>query len=460
MPVLRTTRSALLWCTLLLLGCPGSTQLCPEATVTLDPVEIPSGLSETDLFVEVSNPSPENGLTVMTETTAVSGKITDPRAHATTYACAFDVSGSVEICVNATYVDGDGGPDAGVPESEDPSVSPSYQYLGKPHVRLSDPLDCSETRCTSVICPEDKNVCPVVSSLTVEPSPPMIVPEGGTATITVVAEDPDDNPEALVTTLSALHGTITDPNAFEATYACDRDVGGIIQICVLASDGVPSCDVEQCTTVRCPGEPLENTCPIIESLTADPNPISAGEDTTTVRVDAMDPDDFPQPLRTEFNSTGGAFKDRLASETTFVCGEPGPVEICVDVTDGAPECVENRCITVQCPSTVVVNLCPMLFVINGVPRIIPLGETTTMVETRGQDTDGLPFPLVLTLRAFWGSFSNEDNIAEPNNVVAQNATYICDRPGDVEVCVDATDGACVKTLCDVLTCPADVPTAP
>ena len=106
------------------------------------------------------------------------------------------------------------------------------------------------------------------------------------------------------------------------------------------------------------------------------------------------------------------------------------------------------------------NSCPKLFVINAFPRQIPLGETTTRVETRGQDTDGLPLPLVLTLNALWGSFENADNIQEPNNVVAQNATYICDRLGEVEVCVDATDGACVKTLCDLVTCPPDTPTAP
>jgi hypothetical protein len=102
----------------------------------------------------------------------------------------------------------------------------------------------------------------------------------------------------------------------------------------------------------------------------------------------------------------------------------------------------------------------MLFVINGVPRIIPEGETSTRVETRGQDTDGLPVPLVLTLNALWGSFENTINIPEPNNVVAQNATYVCDRPGDVEVCVDATDGACVKTLCDNIVCPDDIPVPP
>ena len=66
-------------------------------------------------------------------------------------------------------------------------------------------------------------------------------------------------------------------------------------------------------------------------------------------------------------------------------------------------------------------------------------------DARAQDTDGVPMPLVLTLRALWGSFQNTDNIQLPNNVVAQNATYICDRPGPVELCVDATDGACVKS---------------
>ena len=101
----------------------------------------------------------------------------------------------------------------------------------------------------------------------------------------------------------------------------------------------------------------------------------------------------------------------------------------------------------------------MLFVINPIPRNIPLGETTTMVETRARDLDG-PFPLVLTLRALWGSFENTVNIQEPNNVVAQNATYICDRPGEVEICVDATDGACLKTLCDDVTCPVDTPAPP
>ncbi|MBW1762719.1 MAG: hypothetical protein JRE45_12835 [Deltaproteobacteria bacterium] len=40
-------------------------------------------------------------------------------------------------------------------------------------------------------------------------------------------------------------------------------------------------------------------------------------------------------------------------------------------------------------------------------------------------------------------------------VVQQNAIYICDRPGPVELCVDASDGACVKTLCTDVTCPPD-----
>jgi hypothetical protein len=453
MLVIRMTGSAVLLCALLLVACRAEPSLCPEAAVAADPREIPEGVNVTDLFVEVTHPDPDTELQVVTKLSSFTGTITDPSALETTYACAHDVSGPVEICVNATYTDDDGVLN-GV---ERPNVAASYQYIRQPHVRLFSPLDCSETRCIDVTCPEKKNECPVVSSLTVEP---MDAREGGTATIEVVAEDPDDNPEALVTTVTALHGTVTDPNASTTTYICDKDVGGTIEICVVASDGDSSCDDELCSWVRCPGEPLENTCPIIEDFTADPNPIELGDETTTVRVDAIDPDEFPEPLETTFGSATGAFEDRNASETTFRCGEPGPVEIFVEATDGDSECDRTSKITVQCPSDVRPNLCPQLFVINGVPRIIPEGETTTRIETRGQDTDGLPLPLVLTLNALWGSFENTINIPEPNNVVAQNATYVCSQPGEVEVCVEATDGQCTKTLCDNVVCPDDVPTPP
>jgi hypothetical protein len=296
------------------------------------------------------------------------------------------------------------------------------------------------------------NVCPVVSSVTVDPE---AVPEGGTTTVQVVAEDPDTSPLALFTQLSARKGMIADPYARTTTYVCDPNVGGVIAICVVASDGDPSCDVKRCTGVLCPGEPPENTCPIIESVSADPTEVSVGETTTEVQVDATDPDDFPVPLRVEWSANTGVFENRFASNTTFTCGDSGPVQICVKANDGDPECNETNCLTVQCPNDIPVNYCPQLFVINAIPRVIPPGQTSTQVQTRAQDTDGFPLPLTLTLSALWGSFENTDNIQEPFNVVAQNATYVCDRPGPVEICVDATDGACTKTLCDNVICPAD-----
>lgn len=473
MPVLRRIRCAPLACAVLLLGCPASSSLCPEATVVADPVEIPAGVAVTNVVVEVVNPNPGNGLDVLTELTTVSGTIADPFARETTYACAHDVSGPVEICAKATYFesDGDAGmpeggmpeggmPEAGigvVPQGEDASVAASQQYLGKPHVRLSNPLVCSQTKCTTVICPEDKNTCPVASSITVDP---MMVPEDGTTTITVVAEDPDDGPEPLVTTLTALHGTIADPNALSTTYTCDPDVGGIIQICVVASDGDEMCESPQCTSVLCPGEPLDNTCPIIESFTANPNPIAEGDDATVLTISVTDPDDFPGELVTELTSDGGGFVDRFATQTVFRCGERGPVEVELTARDGDEVCDQTRTLIVQCPSDVRLNICPMLFVINAIPRSVPPGQTSTTIETRAQDTDGLPAPLTLTLRAPWGTLQNTANIQEPNNVVAQNATYNCVRPGQVEVCVDATDGACNKTQCDIVTCPNDIPIPP
>jgi hypothetical protein len=423
--------------------------------VDADPAEIPDGTSETNLTVHVSNPFPDNGFNVFTELSAEIGAVADPTAQETTYACPHDVTGPVEICVNAKYSEDPAGNAA---PSEIPNVGAAYEYIRPSHIRLPDPLECSQTRCIVITCPEDKNVCPVVSSLVVEP---MVLSEGESATIEVVADDPDDNPEALMTTLSARHGTIGDPNATTTSYTCDPDVGGVIEICVLVSDGESSCDVERCTTVRCPGDPLDNTCPIIASLTATPTEVPLLSDpTTTIRVDATDPDDFPVPLRIELSSETGVFDDRFASETTFTCGDSGPVQICAKASDGDLDCNETSCITVQCPSGLPANLCPQLFIINGVPRVIAEGDTSTLVQTRGQDTDGLPLPLKLTLNALWGSFESTDNIQEPLNVVVQNATYVCDRPGPVEVCVDATDGACTKTLCDNLVCPADIPTPP
>jgi len=418
-------------------------------TVTSDPREIPDGTNQTNLFVEVNNPFPDNGVAVVSKLSALTGAIGDPSARETTYTCPFDFSGEAEVCVTTTYEDG-------VQPGLSSDVASAEPKLRGPNVYLQNPLECSTTKCTVIVCPEEKNACPEVSSLAVDPDE---LEEGETATVAVVAEDPDDNPPgALMTTLWARVGTIANPSAKTTTYMCDPDVGGIIPICVLASDGYPSCDVERCSTVLCPSEPSENTCPIIKSVTANPMEVPSGETMTTVRVDATDPDNYPMPLRAEWSSETGVFGDRFATETTFTCGAPGPVEICVKANDGDPECIETSCTTVQCPTEIPTNLCPMLFVINGVPRVIADGETSTFVQTRGQDTDGLPLPLTLTLSALWGSFENTDNIQQPFNVVEQNASYICDRPGLVEVCVDATDGACTKTLCDSLVCPDDTPT--
>ncbi len=452
MPVVRVTSRTLLFCALLAAGCRSEPPLCPQSSLTVDPEVIPNGKNQSSVTVEVTEPPFDRGIEIVTELHAESGAIADPSARETTFTCAHDVSGPVEICVTTTYSD-----DGGNLSSEANGVGSAQASLRGPNVYLVPASACNTVECTEVICPEVKNQCPEVSSLTVEPE---VLAVGDTATVSVTASDPDGNPGTLVTTLTARHGTIADPNAAETTYHCDPNVGGVIEICVTASDGDSSCDVERCTTVRCPGDPLENTCPIIESLTATPMTIPLGETTTEIAVSATDPDDFPVPIRTELSADTGVFGDRFASNTTFTCGDAGPVEICVKANDGDPACDETQCMTVQCPSDIPANVCPMLFVINGVPRVIPEGQNSTSIETRAQDTDGLPFPLTLTLQSLWGSFENTENIQQPNNVVAQDATYVCDRPGGVEVCVDATDGACTKTLCDNVVCPDDIPTPP
>lgn len=423
MPVVKLINSVAALCVLFVLGCSSSSPTCPTGTPTVDPMVIPDGSNSTTVTVVVDG---DDGRDVSTEVTADTGTIADPFALETTYTCPFDFAGEAEICATTTTA-----PD--------------------------DATECETTRCTQAVCPEVKNVCPTVSSLTVMPAE---IEGTESAVIEVVADDPDHNPEPLSTRLTANFGTIADPTSDSTTYTCDPEVGGIMEICVVASDGDESCDARRCTSVRCPGTPLENTCPIIEEVSAHPTNITGPEPTSDVRAVATDPDEFPAPLRIEWSAATGVFDDRFAHETTFTCGASGPVEICARANDGDPACNVQSCLTAQCPGELPVNLCPQLFVINSVPRVIPDGENSTLVQTRAQDTDGVPVPLSLTLNALWGSFENTENIEEPLNVVTQNANYVCDRPGLVEVCVDATDGACAKTLCDTIICPDDVPVSP
>ena len=201
-----------------------------------------------------------------------------------------------------------------------------------------------------------------------------------------------------------------------------------------------------------------NVCPVIASLTAMPLTIPIGELQSVVAVDASDPDAVnPHPLVTTFIAESGALDDPNAASTLFTCSDPGFVELCVRASDGDPICDKERCIDIVCPPDVVPNVCPMLNVINAIPSTIKAGNSSTMIQTRGQETDGVPFPLLLSLSALWGTFENTENLQMPSNVVGQNATYICDRPGPVEICVDATDGACTKTLCTDVTCPNPLP---
>ena len=462
MPVVRRIAAATLWCALGLTGCPKQGGDCPEATVNAETREIPEGSSETRLTVDVFEPNPGSGFEVITELTSVGGRINDPFARDTTFGCASDQAGEVEICVTASYAsDEESAFEAvGAPTQSRPSdVTASHGYLRPAHVRLIDPLSCSETRCTTVICPSDQNICPEILDFGAEPP---TLDTGQSATIRVEAQDPDANPEPLTTTLNASNGRIADRNADETTYTCDPIIGGVNEICVVASDGDPACDATRCTGVRCPGEPPENSCPIIEAFTADPLTVPKGESTTEVRVDVFDPDEFPQPLRTELSSSTGVFEDRFVTETTFTCGSPGRVEMCVEASDGDPACDRSRCISVRCPAEIPVNFCPQLFVLNAVPSTVPPGQRTTLVQSRGQDLprskpDG-PMPLELTMRALWGTITNDENIpgAEDPTVTEQNATYTCDRPGPAEICVDATDGACLKTICIVVDCPDDI----
>jgi hypothetical protein len=430
-------------CVVVLIGCRGEESFCPAPTVEVDPEVIPIGDNDTTVTVTIENPNPDNGREVLTELYADSGTFDDPSALETTYTCAHDVTGEVEICADVAY-----GPPIGPgPGSASEVVAAAVEYLRAPHAYFVRPEDCLETACTTVVCPAEKNQCPVIDDLEVEPE---VIMEGETAIVRVTAEDPDDNPAPLVTTLTATAGTFEDRYAPETTFTCDPSVGGPIEICVDASDGDLTCDVKRCLIVQCPGAPPDNVCPVIADLSSDPLVIPPNERQSVVEVDAFDPDAVnPEPLLTTFSASAGTFEDRNASATLFTCGAPGPTEICVKASDGDFDCDNDRCITVQCPSTVPDNLCPKLYVLNALPSDLRNeGVSFTEIQVRAEDpgADG-PLPLTTTLYAIRGIF---------DDIHAEDTLYHCERGGLMEVCVDATDGACVKTLCIDVWCP-DIP---
>jgi hypothetical protein len=411
-------------CAVLLVSCRGEESFCAAPTVEVDPVTIPTGDNATTVTITIENPNPDNGREVVSELYANTGTFDDPFALETTYTCAHDVTGEVEICTDVVY-----GPPIGLG-----TASPS-------------PEDCLETACTTVACPSEKNECPVIENLEADPD---VLAEGETATIRVTAEDPDDNPAPLVTTLVAAAGTFDDRYASEAVCTCDSEVGGPIEICVDASDGDKTCDVKRCITVLCPGPWPDNVCPVIADLTANPLVIPPTERESLIEVDAFDPDAVnPDPLLTTLSATAGTFEDRNANATLFTCGNPGPAKVCVKASDGDLDCDKERCITIQCPSTVAENLCPNLYVLNAIPSDLRnSGVSFTEIQVRAEDPPpGGPLPLETTLYALRGVF---------DNVHAENTIYQCERAGLNEVCVDATDGACVKTLCVDVWCP-DLP---
>ena len=430
-------------CAVLMVGCRGGESSCPTPTVEVDPVTIPAGDNATAVTVTIHNPNLDNGRRIVSELYADTGAFDDPFALETTYTCAHDVTGEVEICSDVTY-----GPPVGPgPGSAVEAVAAAIEYVRAPTAYFYRPEDCRETECTTVVCPGEKNECPFIASFDAEPR---VLMEGETATVRVSAKDPDDNPAPLVTTMVAGAGTLGDRYASETTYTCNPEVGGPIELCVDASDGDKTCDVTRCLTVQCPGAPPDNVCPVIADLTANPQVIPQYERQSLIEVNAFDPDAVnPDPLVTTLGASAGTFEDRNASTTLFTCGNPGPAEICVKASDGDLGCDKERCITVQCPSTIDENACPKLYVLNAIPSDLRNeGVSFTEIQVRAEDpAPPGPLPLVTTLYALRGFF---------DDIHAANTIYQCERPGLSEICVDATDGACVKTLCIDVWCP-DLP---
>ena len=118
---------------------------------------------------------------------------------------------------------------------------------------------------------------------------------------------------------------------------------------------------------------IGNECPKLFDLSAHPAVIPLGDNSTLVQVVAQDLDGTcgnncdpqtctdanppvctpgPDPgLTTTFSSLVGSFDDPNASLATYTCDPafPGPMQVCVTVTDGDLDCDKAACLVVECP---------------------------------------------------------------------------------------------------------------
>lgn len=118
---------------------------------------------------------------------------------------------------------------------------------------------------------------------------------------------------------------------------------------------------------------IGNECPRLFDLSAHPAVIPLGQSSAAIQVVAQDLDGTcgdncdpqsctddnppvctpgPDPgLTTTLSSLVGDFDDPNASLATYTCDPafPGPMQICVTVTDGDLDCDKTQCIVVYCP---------------------------------------------------------------------------------------------------------------
>ncbi len=116
-----------------------------------------------------------------------------------------------------------------------------------------------------------------------------------------------------------------------------------------------------------------NECPKVFNFSAQPNVIPIGQSSTLIQAIAQDldgtcgancdpqtcddanpPNCTPAPdngFATQLDAFVGTFDDPTASLTTYHCDPyfPGPIEICLNASDGDLDCDKDPCITVICP---------------------------------------------------------------------------------------------------------------
>jgi hypothetical protein len=225
-----------------------------------------------------------------------------------------------------------------------------FTVVAHTSVAVAVTLTCKRPATTgSVVINGTTNLCAQIDSITANTAVP------GAVTLHAEVTDEDNGPEPIAYTWTTDGGHLDGATTADATLTCVDNVPVTVTATVTDGDPAPGCADTFSFTVDChvAGDtgtviidaPTTNSCPVIESVTADP-PLGA-----TIALNGTASDAEGDALSYAWTTDWGTLLNAASPNATLVCSAPGPASLTLTVSDGTDPlaCSDSFGLTVSCP---------------------------------------------------------------------------------------------------------------